>query len=90
MEIEKFISQDNEESAFKFVDKLISVTENLIQYPEKGRVVPELSIDQIREIVYKNYRIVYLLKKNSVGILTVFESHKLLRNEKFISQRKSN
>ncbi len=89
-EVEEYISQDNPETAIKFVDKLISVTEGLNKYPEKGRVVPELSIDQIREVIYKNYRIVYLLKKKSIEILTVFESHKLLHKDEIIKRRKTN
>ena len=89
-EIEEYIYEDNPEAAVKFVDKLISVTQDLIKYPEKGRVVPELSIDRFRELIYKNYRIVYLLKKKSIEILTVFESHKLLQKEDIIKRRISN
>ncbi|MCB0752366.1 MAG: type II toxin-antitoxin system RelE/ParE family toxin [Ignavibacteriae bacterium] len=77
-EIEDIISLDNPVAAIKFTDKLISLVEGLIDFPNKGRIVPELSINQIREILYKNYRIVYLIKKNSIDILTVFEGHKLL------------
>ena len=80
-EIEKFIARDNLEIALKFVDKIINRAEKLVKHPWKGRVVPELSIEQIREIIYKKYRIVYLLKENSIEILTVFESHKLLRED---------
>jgi len=89
-EIENFISQDNLNAAIKLIDKIISLTEDLVDYPRKGRIVPELSIDQIREILYKNYRIVYLIKKNSIDIITVFESHKLLEREKLTNQIKGN
>ncbi|MBK7103657.1 MAG: type II toxin-antitoxin system RelE/ParE family toxin [Ignavibacteriae bacterium] len=89
-EIEDFISQDNPNAAIKLTDKLISLVEDLIEFPEKGRIVPELSISQIREILHKNYRIVYLIKKNSIDILTVFEGHKLLDKENLVNQIKSN
>lgn len=89
-EIEDFISQDNLNAAIKLTNKLISLVEDLIIFPEKGRIVPELSITQIREILYKNYRIVYLIKKNSIDILTVFEGHKLLGVENIINHIKSN
>jgi len=78
-EIEEYISKDNPIVAIEFVEKLISVAETLIDYPEKGRIVPELSLENIRELIHKNYRIVYLVKKNSVDILTVFEGHRLLK-----------
>jgi addiction module RelE/StbE family toxin len=80
-QIEDFISADNPEAAIQLTEKLISLTKDLGRFPKKGRIVPELSIDRIREIIYKNYRIVYVIKKNSITILTVFESHKLLSKE---------
>ena len=70
-EIEDYISKDNPAVAIEFVDKLITVAETLTDNPEVGRVVPELSLEKIRELLYKNYRIVYLIKKGSIDILTV-------------------
>lgn len=80
-QIEDFISSDNPEAAIHLIDKLISLTKDLGKFPKKGRIVSELSIDRIREIIHKNYRTVYAIKKNSTTILTVFESHKLLPKE---------
>lgn len=86
-EIEEYISRDNSVAAIEFVDKLISVAETIVDYPEKGRVVPELSIEKIREVLHKNYRIVYLIKKNSIDILTVFEGHQLLKKEEIFKSK---
>jgi addiction module RelE/StbE family toxin len=80
-QIEDFISADNPVAAVSLTNKIISLTSSLIKFPKKGRIVPELSIDKIREIIFKNYRIVYVIKKNSITILTVFESHKLLSKD---------
>ena len=80
-EIEEYISRDNPIGAIEFVDKLITVAETIIDNPKKGRIVPELSFENIRELLYQNYRIVYLVKKNSIDILTVFEGHQLLKKE---------
>jgi len=85
-EIEIYISQDNPKAAVEFVDKLISLAETIPRNPKKGRVVPELSLEYIRELLYKNYRIVYCIKKTSVDVLTVFEGHQLLKKEKIISR----
>ncbi len=76
-----YISRDSHIVAIEFVDKLISLAETLIDNPEKCRIVPELSMNNIRELLHKNYRIVYLVKKNSIDILTVFEGHQLLKKE---------
>lgn len=86
-EIEEYISRDNPIVAMEFIDKLISAAEKIIDYPEKGRIVPELSLENIRELIYRNYRIVYILKKNSVNILTVFEGHQLLKKEEIFKSK---
>ncbi len=86
-EIEEYISLDNPVVAIEFVDKLISLAETLLNNPEKGRIVPELSLENIRELFYKNYRIVYLIKKSSIDILTVFEGHQLLKQEEIFKKR---
>lgn len=81
LEIEEYIAKDNPTAAISFVDELITIGELIVDKPEKGRVVPELSIENIREIIHKNYRIVYIIKQKSIDILTVFEAHRLLRKD---------
>jgi len=44
-----------------------------------GRMVPEILNPLIRELIVKNYRIIYRLKKTNIEILTVHEGHRLLR-----------
>jgi addiction module RelE/StbE family toxin len=87
-EIDEYISLDNPAAAINFVDKLISLTETIVDNPKRGRVVPELNIGNIRELLFKGYRIVYLMKKNSVDVLTVFERHQLLKKEEILIKRK--
>jgi len=88
MEIDEYISRDNPIAAIDFVDKLITIAETIVDNPKKGRVVPELSLENIRELLFKNYRIVYLVKKSSVEVLTVFEGHRLLKKEEILKTKK--
>lgn len=88
--IEDYIAKDNPKNAIEFIDKLISISETIVDYPKKGRVVPELSIEYIRELLHKIYRIVFLIKKNSIEILTVFEGHQLLKKEEVLKNEKKN
>lgn len=88
LEIEEYISRDNPVAAVDFVDKLISLAETIVDNPKKGRMVPELSIENIRELLFRNYRIVYLVKKSSVDVLTVFEGHQLLKKEEIIKKKR--
>lgn len=85
--IEDYIARDNVKAAVEFVDKLTYLAETLVDNPRKGRVVPELSIENIRELLHKNYRIVYLVKKSSVEILTVFEGHQLLKKDDVLKHK---
>lgn len=86
-EIEEYISKDNPIAAIEFINRLISLAETLKDNTAKGRIVPELSLENIRELLHKNYRIVYLVKKNSVDILTVFEGHQLLKKEEVFKSK---
>jgi len=43
--------------------KLIEKALSLATLPERGRTVPELARADTREIIYKNYRIVYRIKR---------------------------
>ena len=79
IEIEEYISKDSRDRAMKFVDQLIEHADLLSDKPRMGRTVPELANPDIRELIFKRYRIVYRLKANCIEILTVFEGHRRLR-----------
>ena len=74
----EYISKDSEYYAVNFVNKIIDTVEILEIFPEAGRIVPEYNNPQLREIIYKNYRIVYKVLKNIIEILTVFHGSKHL------------
>jgi toxin ParE1/3/4 len=79
IEIEDYISKDSSVRAIQFVDQLIEHAELLSEKPLMGRIVPELANPDIRELVFKKYRIIYRLKEKRIEILTVFEGHRLMR-----------
>ena len=78
-EIEDYIAKDNPDRAIRFINKLIKRGESISIFPTKGRIVPEFSVPEIREIFEQNYRIVYRITKTRIEILTVFEGHRLIR-----------
>ncbi len=77
--ISRFISTNNPQAARRFSDKLKRRAESLCTFPNRGRVVPEISRDDVRELIEGNYRIVYRIQKDAVHLLTIFEAHKLLQ-----------
>jgi toxin ParE1/3/4 len=62
-EIATFIAKDNPPAALKLGELIFDRVDVLEKFPEIGRIVPERSQPQIREIVVKPYRIVYRLRK---------------------------
>jgi toxin ParE1/3/4 len=82
IEIEDYISKDSPVRAIQFVNQLIEHAESISDKPRMGRVVPELANPDIRELIFKKYRIVYRLEKNYIEVLTVFEGHRMLRVKK--------
>ncbi len=77
-DIKDYISLDNEKRANDFVNYLIGRSEIIRQNKQIGRIVPEISNNSIRELIVKNYRMVYKIHGDKIEILTVFEAHKLL------------
>ena len=73
-QISEFISKDSSDRAALFVSRLIDATEKLSQYPNSGRVIPEVKKDEYREVIYGAYRIMYKLEAKEVLILAVIHS----------------
>jgi toxin ParE1/3/4 len=78
-------SRISTKKANDFTDRLIKRVESLINFPQRGRVVPEFSFEALREIIEGNYRIVYLFKNDTVNIITVFERHRLFPKEDLLT-----
>jgi len=80
VEIEDYIARDSPERAARFVDTLIDHAEAMLAAnPRSGRTVPEMNRPDLRELIFRGYRIVYRLQQGRSEILTVFEGHRLLR-----------
>jgi toxin ParE1/3/4 len=79
LEIERFVARDDARAAARLVDKLIDRGDALIEYPRRGRRLPELPESGLRELIVDNYRIVHRRTPKAVEVLTVFEGHRLLR-----------
>jgi len=65
-----YISKDSKRYAENQVRRIKAKTLILKTQPVSGRIVPELGISQIRELIEGNYRIVYqILNKELIEIL---------------------
>jgi len=77
-EIANYISKDSLKYAKILTNQIFEMASHLEQFPKLGRIVPEYKDPNLREIIYKNYRIIYLIKKKNIEIISVIHgSHKL-------------
>ena len=75
--IRAFIEQDSPHYASVVVARLIHAVDQLTDFPQSGRVVPEFERRAVREIVERPYRIIYrLAAADEIHILTVHHGAK--------------
>ena len=80
-EIAEFIGKYSIQYAEEQVRLFFEIVSLLEKHPFRGRIVPELSIPTIRQILCGHYRIIYeVITPNQLGILTVHHQARLLRN----------
>ncbi|MDN5870765.1 MAG: type II toxin-antitoxin system RelE/ParE family toxin [Nitrococcus sp.] len=77
-DIARYIAQANPDTAVRWVVELFGTVERLADFPESGRVVPEVGSARIREAVFGAYRVIYSVK-DKVEVLTVRRGSQLLR-----------
>jgi len=70
--IQTYIARDSVEYADLIIDQIVQAVARLENHPRSGRIVPELGLSSIREVIVGSYRIVYLLAGVDAFILTVF------------------
>jgi len=71
-DIAAYIALDSIMEAEKWVDNIFDYVKRLEIFPESGRSIPELpERKDLRELVFKNYRIIYRTEKINTYILTV-------------------
>ena len=77
--IHEYISKDSERYADRFIEKLIERVDQIENFPNSGRVVPEFNLQTIRELIEGNYRIIY---KTSAGQIAIVRIHHAARQLK--------
>lgn len=77
-DIADYIAKDAPHYASSMIENVMQLVENLESFPQIGRRVPEVADENVREIFYKRFRIIYQLMDDSVEILTIVHSSRLL------------
>jgi toxin ParE1/3/4 len=69
--IRDYIARDSAFYAARFIKRLIRSVRVLERSPEIGAVVPEFQAEGIREILFRNYRILYRIRADRVRVIAV-------------------
>lgn len=77
-DIGNYISKDSPKYAKILVNQIFELSNNLEQFPNIGRKVPEYDNPKIRELLFKSYRIIYLVKMDHLEIISVFHGSRKL------------
>ena len=82
-DLKAYIAKDSPYYARRFTERVIASVEKLEEFPKIGRPVPEAEgRDDVRELIYQGYRIIYLTKPDRVFIVTIMHgSRDLAGNE---------
>lgn len=73
-----FIARDSPRMAAIFADRVLRATERLANLPRSGKIVHELGMEDIREIIVGSYRVIYRLRADQVELLTIHHGARLL------------
>ena len=73
----EYIATDSPYNSLQILKKIRDKASSLYRLPERGRVVPELQaqgIRQYRELIMPPWRLVYRISQKSVYVLSVLDS----------------
>jgi len=87
--IADYIAKDSTFYAASFVQEVREASGSLDKLSERGRIVPELSNPNIRELFIKEYRLIYSIEELRVVILGLIHGRRDLKTLWKKEQRKN-
>ena len=75
-QIHDYIAKDSKYYAQKVIQEVIAKTETLTELPEIGRIVPEISDQNIGELIVYSYRLIYEMSGAGVEILAIIHGRR--------------
>ncbi len=76
--IAQYIARDSAFYAKAVVTNIINQSRALKKFPERGRIVPEIEDESIREVFIYNYRLIYRIQEKVVLIAAIVHGSRLL------------
>ena len=72
--IRDYFAQTSPEYAQRLAARLVNRSEQIAAFPRSGRMVPEYEIDDVRQVIEGQYRIIYLIKEDQIEILALIHT----------------
>ena len=73
-ELHDYIAGNSPRYAALVAGRLVAAVDAVREYPEIGRMVPELGDPAVREVIHGTYRIIYEVRPEAIEVLTVFRA----------------
>ncbi|MAZ66152.1 MAG: type II toxin-antitoxin system mRNA interferase toxin, RelE/StbE family [Kangiellaceae bacterium] len=83
--IAEYIAKDSIYYAKEVASQLFDLGESAGDFPNKGRVVPELGDPSYRELFLFSYRLIYEITPSHIQIIAVIHGRRLLEIDERIS-----
>ena len=79
-DIYAFIARDVPVYAEQFLDRMLEAVSLLHNQPLLGRQVPEAKREDVRELLFQNYRVIYLTKPDCLYVVAVIHGSRDVEN----------
>ncbi|HED17480.1 MAG TPA: type II toxin-antitoxin system RelE/ParE family toxin [Gammaproteobacteria bacterium] len=76
--IRDYIGKDSPYYARQFIERIFDAAEALLEQPKMGRPVPEANHEDVRELIFQGYRIIYRARPDRVQVITVIHGSRNL------------
>ncbi len=76
--IASYIARDSRFYAAAVVQAMLDAARTLEKFPFRGRVVPEIAQDDIRERFVYSYRLIYQIREDKVTVAAVIHGKRML------------
>jgi toxin ParE1/3/4 len=74
-----YVVQDRRHGVLRWAEELVSAMWNAGEFPESGRVVPEIGNPRIREIIHRDVRVIYRIDPTEVVVMIVWPTRRDVR-----------
>ena len=79
IEILEYITHESPQYALSFYDQVQENLANISEFPEIGRIVPELDEQNVRELIIGSYRLIYRNYTDKIQIIRLLHGARNFR-----------